>query len=32
MLIIELVRESKKNDKNQEATEISVELEPDDNN
>jgi signal peptidase II len=32
MLIIELVKESKKNDKNQEATEISVELEPDDNN
>lgn len=32
MLIIELIKESKKNDKNQEATEISVELEPDDNN
>lgn len=32
MLIIELIKESKKNDKNQEVTEISVELEPDDNN
>lgn len=32
MLIIELIRESKKNSKNQDATEIYVELDTDDNN